>query len=129
MTDYPTLTLNDDRQIPQLGFGTYQIEEEEAPEAIKTALETGYWLVDTAAIYQNERGVGKGIGDWADIFLQTKIWNESQGYDRTLKAADKCLERLGRDHVEARDRERRRARGVLARDRREHGLPQLLECG
>ncbi|MDP4574609.1 aldo/keto reductase [Qipengyuania sp. G39] len=100
MTDYPTLTLNDDRQIPQLGFGTWQIEEDDAPEAVKTALETGYWLVDTAAIYQNERGVGKGIGDWADIFLQTKIWNESQGYDRTLKAADKCLDRLGRDHVD-----------------------------
>ena len=100
MTDYPLLTLNDDRQIPQLGFGTWQIEEENAPDAVKTALETGYWLIDTAAIYENERGVGKGIGEWSDIFLQTKIWNESQGYDRTLKAADKCLERLGRDHVD-----------------------------
>ena len=100
MTDYPTLTLNDDRQIPQLGFGTYKIDDADAPDAVKMALETGYWLVDTAAIYQNETGVGKGVGDWADIFLQTKIWNESQGYDRTLKAADKCLERLGRDHVD-----------------------------
>ena len=98
--DYPTLTLNDDRQIPQLGFGTWQIEEDDAPKAVSTALETGYWLIDTAAIYKNEKGVGEGIGDWADIFLQTKIWNESQGYDRTLKAADKCLERLGRDHVD-----------------------------
>jgi 2,5-diketo-D-gluconate reductase A len=100
MTDYPTLALNDGRQIPQLGFGTWQIEEEDAPEAVETALETGYWLVDTAAIYGNERGVGKGIGDRSDIFLQTKIWNESQGYDRTLKAADKCLERLGREQVD-----------------------------
>ena len=100
MTDYPTLTLNDDRQIPQLGFGTYKIEEDEAPQAVKIALDVGYWLVDTAAVYGNERGVGKGVGDWSDIFLQTKIWNESQGYDRTLKAADKCLERLGRDHVD-----------------------------
>ena len=100
MTDYPTLSLNDDRQIPQLGFGTYKIDEDDAPEAVKTALDVGYWLVDTAAIYQNERGVGKGVGDWSDIFLQTKIWNESQGYERTKKAADKCLERLGRDHVD-----------------------------
>ncbi|MDC0886576.1 aldo/keto reductase [Altererythrobacter sp.] len=100
MTDYPTLTMNDDRQIPQLGFGTYKIDDNEAPEAVRTAIDVGYWLIDTAAIYQNERGVGQGIGDWADIFLQTKIWNESQGYDRTLKAADKCLERLGRDHVD-----------------------------
>ena len=100
MTDYPTLSLNDDRQIPQLGFGTYKIDEDAAPEAVKTALDVGYWLVDTAAIYQNERGVGKGVGDWSDIFLQTKIWNESQGYERTKKAAGKCLERLGRDHVD-----------------------------
>ncbi|WP_370189502.1 aldo/keto reductase [Qipengyuania sp.] len=100
MTDYPTLALNDGCQIPQLGFGTWQIEEETAPAAVKTALETGYRLVDTAAIYGNERGVGEGIGERSDIFLQTKIWNESQGYDRTLKAADKCLARLGRDHVD-----------------------------
>lgn len=98
--NYPTLTLNDERQIPQLGFGTFKIAEEDAAKAVSTALDVGYWLVDTAAIYKNEKGVGEGIGDWSDIFLQTKIWNESQGYDRTLKAADKCLERLGRDHVD-----------------------------
>ncbi|MEN8859870.1 aldo/keto reductase [Qipengyuania flava] len=100
MTDYPTLTLNDGRQIPQLGFGTYKIDDADAPQAVKTALDVGYWLVDTAAIYGNEEGVGKGVGDWSDVFLQTKIWNDSQGYDRTLKAADKCLERLSRDHVD-----------------------------
>ncbi|ABC62488.1 aldo/keto reductase [Erythrobacter litoralis] len=100
MTDYPLLTLNDDRQIPQLGFGTWEIDPEDAAGAVKTALEAGYWLIDTAAVYGNEKEVGEGIGDWSDIFLQTKIWNESQGYDRTLKAADKCLSRLGRDHVD-----------------------------
>ena len=100
MTDYPSLDLNDGRQIPQLGFGTYKIAEDDAPEAVSTAIDVGYWLVDTAAVYENERGVGKGVGDWSDIFLQTKIWNDSQGYDRTLKAADKCLDRLGRDHVD-----------------------------
>ena len=100
MTDYPTLTMNDDRQIPQLGFGTYKIDDADAPEAVKTAIETGYWLIDTAAIYQNEEGVGKGVGEWSDIFLQTKIWNDSQGFDRTKKAFDKCLTRLGRDHVD-----------------------------
>ena len=100
MTDYPILTLNDERQIPQLGFGTYKIDEGDAPEIVKTALDVGYWLIDTAAIYENEKGVGKGIGDWSDIFLQTKIWNESQGYERTKKAAQKCLDRLGREHVD-----------------------------
>lgn len=100
MTDYPTLILNDDRHIPQLGFGTYKIDEADAPDAVKTAIETGYWLIDTAAVYENEAGVGKGIGEWSDIFLQTKIWNESQGFDRTKKAFDKCLARLGREHVD-----------------------------
>ena len=100
MTDYPTLNLNDGRQIPQLGFGTWQMEEDDAPEAVATAIDVGYWLIDTAAIYGNERGVGKGVGEWSDIFLQTKIWNDSQGYERTLAAADKCLGRLGRDHVD-----------------------------
>ncbi len=100
MTDCPTLTLNDGRDIPQLGFGTWQIENDKAAEAVRTALEVGYPLVDTAAIYQNERGVGEGLSDHAGTWLTTKIWNESQGYDRTLKAMDKCLDRLGRENVD-----------------------------
>ena len=100
MTDQPTLTLNDDRQIPQLGFGTYQMEGSDATEPVRMALDTGYWLIDTARIYDNEAGVGEGLGEWSDIFLQTKIWNDDQGYDRTLEAADESLARLGRDHVD-----------------------------
>ncbi|WP_120716173.1 aldo/keto reductase [Tsuneonella amylolytica] len=100
MTDQPVLELNDGRRIPQLGFGTYQIPDEDAPGIVQTALDVGYWLFDTAAVYRNEAGVGKGLGEWADVFVQTKIWNESQGYDRTLAAADKCLARLGREHVD-----------------------------
>ncbi len=99
-TNYPLLTLNDDRQMPQLGFGTWQIADENAESIVSTAIDAGYWLIDTAAIYKNEAGVGKGIGEWSDIFLQTKIWNESQGFDRTKKAFDKCLDRLDRDHVD-----------------------------
>ena len=98
--NYPTLPMNDDRQIPQLGFGTWEIDKADAEDAVSTAIDAGYWMIDTAAVYKNEEEVGKGIGTWSDIFLQTKIWNESQGYDRTLKAADKCLERLGREHVD-----------------------------
>ncbi|TMM48839.1 aldo/keto reductase [Qipengyuania marisflavi] len=100
MTDTPTLALNDGRQLPQLGFGTWQIDEDKAADAVRTAVEVGYPMVDTAAIYQNERGVGEGLRDAGGIFLQTKIWNESQGFDRTKKAADKCLERLGRESVD-----------------------------
>ncbi|MFB0610864.1 aldo/keto reductase [Aurantiacibacter poecillastricola] len=100
MTDYPTLTLNDDRQIPQLGFGTFKLENDAATRAVSTAIDVGYWLIDTAAVYENESGVGKGIGDWSDIFLQTKIWNDRQGHDETLKAFDESLKRLGREHVD-----------------------------
>ena len=100
MSEQPTLDLNDDRQIPQLGFGTYKIADGDAPEAVSSAIDVGYWLIDTAAIYENEKGVGKGIGEWSDIFLQTKIWNESQGYERTKKAFDNALGRLDREHVD-----------------------------
>jgi len=100
MTDYPTLTMNDDRKIPQLGFGTFKLDDDGATKAVKTAIDVGYWLIDTAAVYENESGVGKGIGDWSDIFLQTKIWNDRQGYDEALKAFDESLERLGREHVD-----------------------------
>ena len=100
MTDYPTLTLNDGRQIPQIGFGTWQLDSDTAARAVGDAIDIGYWLIDTAKIYRNEDGVGRGIGDWSDIFLQTKIWNDDQGYDEALAALDGSLERLGRDHVD-----------------------------
>lgn len=100
MPAQPTLKMNDERQIPQLGFGTWRITDEEAPEIVHQALDIGYWMVDTAAIYRNENGVGKGIGEWSDIFLQTKVWNDSQGYERAKKAFHKSLERLDRSFVD-----------------------------
>jgi 2,5-diketo-D-gluconate reductase A len=100
MTDTPTLKFNDGRAIPQLGFGTYQIDNDKAADAVRTALGVGYRLVDTAAIYGNEEGVGEGLHGHDDIWLTTKIWNESQGYDRAQRAMDKCLSRLGRDNVD-----------------------------
>lgn len=100
MTVTPTIALNDGRAMPRLGFGTWQIPDDTAADAVSTAIDVGYELVDTAAIYRNEPGVGKGIADHPDVWLTTKIWNESQGYDRTLRAMDKCLERLGRGSVD-----------------------------
>lgn len=98
--DNLTMTLNDDRQMPQLGFGTFKIQNDDATEIVHNALDVGYWLIDTAALYENEAGVGKSIGEWSDIFLTTKIWNESQGFDRSKKAFARCLNRLGRDYVD-----------------------------
>ena len=100
MTTYPTLPLNDGRQLPQLGFGTFQLEGDKATNAVKSALETGYWLIDTAAFYDNEKEVGAGIGQAGDIFLQTKLWNDRHGYDEARKATQESLDRLGRDQVD-----------------------------
>ncbi len=100
MTDQPTLTLNDGRTMPQLGFGTWQIDDDMAAEAVKTALDVGYRLVDTAAIYRNEEGVGAGLKGADAVFLTTKIWNDDQGFESAKQAAQRSLDKLGRDHVD-----------------------------
>lgn len=98
------IKLNDGNSIPQLGFGVWQISDDEAVASVLTALETGYRHIDTAAIYKNERGVGQAIRESGiardDIFLTTKVWNDDQGYDATLQAFDASLERLGTDYVD-----------------------------
>lgn len=98
------LTLNDGRALPQVGLGVWRTPADAAAAVVRTALEAGYRAVDTAAIYGNEAGVGEGIRASGlprdQVFVTTKLWNESQGYDRALRAFDKSLERLGLDHVD-----------------------------
>ncbi|MDO4253528.1 MAG: aldo/keto reductase [Kocuria sp.] len=102
MTASPLITMNDEHTIPQLGFGTWQVEPDIAQASVITALETGYRHIDTAAIYGNEEGVGRAIAESGlareDIFLTTKLWNTDQ--DRALEAFDESLERLGTDYVD-----------------------------
>lgn len=104
MTNTPTVTLNDEHTIAQLGFGTWQVEPDVAQAAVATALETGYRHIDTAAIYGNEEGVGRAIAESglerSEIFLTTKLWNDDQGYDSALRAFDQSLDRLGTDYVD-----------------------------
>lgn len=100
MTQQPTLALNDGRKAPQLGLGVWQVPDDEAATIVATAVEAGYRSVDTAAIYDNEAGVGAGLAASPDVFLTTKLWNDSQGFDRALRAFDKSLQRLGRDSVD-----------------------------
>jgi 2,5-diketo-D-gluconate reductase A len=104
MSNQTYITLNDGNKIPQVGLGVWQTPNETAKPAVKAALDAGYRHVDTAAIYGNEEGVGEGIRASgvarSDIFLTTKIWNDAQGYDTTLKAADESLKRLGTDYVD-----------------------------
>lgn len=98
------ITLNDGARIPQLGFGVWQVPDDQAYTSVRTALEVGYRHVDTAAAYENEAGVGRAIRDSGvareDVFLTTKLWNADHGYDAALRAFDLSLERLGTDYVD-----------------------------
>ncbi|WP_314612799.1 aldo/keto reductase [Streptomyces stackebrandtii] len=90
--------------MPQLGFGVWQVPDDEAATAVSTALEAGYRSIDTAAIYQNERGTGQAVAASGipreELFVTTKLWNSEQGYDATMRAFDASLEKLGLDHVD-----------------------------
>ncbi|MGH6761903.1 MAG: aldo/keto reductase [Phyllobacterium sp.] len=100
----PSINLNDGQQIPQLGFGVWQVGNAEATDAVTEALKVGYRHIDTAAIYGNEEGVGIALQQSGvareDIYLTTKLWNAEQGYESTLKAFDASLKRLGTDYVD-----------------------------
>ncbi|URN14449.1 aldo/keto reductase [Streptomyces radiopugnans] len=90
--------------MPQLGFGVWQVPDEEAAATVGHALASGYRSIDTAAIYQNEKGTGKAIAESGlpreELFVTTKVWNNDQGRDATLRAFDASLERLGLDYVD-----------------------------
>ncbi|MFE6228384.1 MULTISPECIES: aldo/keto reductase [unclassified Streptomyces] len=90
--------------MPQLGFGVWQVPDDEAEKAVATALEAGYRSIDTAAIYENERGTGKAVAASGiareELFVTTKLWNSEQGHDSALRAFDASLERLGLDYVD-----------------------------
>jgi 2,5-diketo-D-gluconate reductase A len=103
----PSLTLNNGVDMPQLGFGVWQVPDDEAARAVGTALEAGYRSIDTAAVYGNEEGTGKAIGASGiardELFVTTKLWNSKQEpwtRDRVLRAFDKSLSRLALDHVD-----------------------------
>jgi 2,5-diketo-D-gluconate reductase A len=103
-TQAPVLTLHDGVEMPQLGFGVFQIPPEETQERVEEALAVGYRHVDTAAAYRNEAGVGAAIAAAGvpreDVFVTTKLWNSEQGYDSTLRAFEQSLERLGTGRVD-----------------------------
>lgn len=104
MTAQTSITLNDGRSIPQLGLGVWQASNEQAAAAVRAALQAGYRHVDTAAIYDNEAGVGDGIASAGvkreEVFVTTKLWNDAQGGDSALKAFDQSLKRLKLEYVD-----------------------------
>ncbi|MBB4984573.1 diketogulonate reductase-like aldo/keto reductase [Streptomyces sp. SFB5A] len=100
----PPVILNNGVHMPQLGFGVWQVPDDEATAAVTTALEAGYRSIDTAAIYGNERGTGRAVADSGiareELFVTTKLWNSEQGHDSTLRAFDESLDKLGLDYVD-----------------------------
>ncbi|WP_327294283.1 MULTISPECIES: aldo/keto reductase [unclassified Streptomyces] len=104
MSKVPFITLNNGSRMPQLGFGVWQVADDEATKAVGTALEAGYRSIDTAAIYGNEEGTGKALAASGiardELFVTTKLWNSEQGYDSTLRAFDTSLSKLGLDYVD-----------------------------
>ncbi|MFE7463018.1 aldo/keto reductase [Streptomyces sp. NPDC057499] len=103
-SNVPTVKLNNGVEIPQLGFGVFQVPDEETTTAVASALQAGYRSIDTAAIYGNEAGVGRALAESGiprqDLFITTKLWNTDQGHDATLRAFDASLAKLGLDHVD-----------------------------
>lgn len=100
-----TVLLHNGVKMPYFGLGVYKVEEgNEVIESVKTALEVGYRAIDTAALYENEEGVGKAIKASGiprkEIFVTTKVWNTDHGYEKTLKAFDKSISKLGLDYVD-----------------------------
>ncbi|WP_051820171.1 aldo/keto reductase [Streptomyces sp. NRRL S-920] len=100
----PPIILNNGVEMPQLGFGVWQVPDDEAQGAVTTALEAGYRSIDTAAIYGNEQGTGKAIAASGvpreELFVTTKLWNTDQGHDSALRAFDASLDKLGLDYVD-----------------------------
>ena len=87
--------------IPVLGFGTYKMDDEVAAQAVQEAIRQGYRHIDTASYYKNEKGVGQGIAQCGlprdQIFLTSKMWNDEQGYEQTLEAFERSIQKLGVD--------------------------------
>ena len=100
----PPVTLNNGVRIPQLGLGTARLDNEETRRIVREALGLGYRLIDTAASYGNEAGVGRGIVDSGldrgEVFVTTKLRGAEQGYESTLKALDTSLDRLALSYVD-----------------------------
>ena len=100
-----TICLNNDVSMPQLGFGVFQIiDEEVCRQSVLNALKTGYRLIDTAACYGNERAVGAAVRDSGiareEIFLTSKVWIQDEGYEKKKKSFEKTLENLGTDYLD-----------------------------
>ncbi|MBG9543479.1 glyoxal reductase [Cytobacillus firmus] len=100
-----TLTLNNGVEMPQFGLGVYKVDKGlQIENTVKDAINIGYRLIDTAAFYENEEGVGKAIKESGvpreELFITTKVWNTDQGYDQTLNAFNNSLKKMELDYID-----------------------------
>jgi diketogulonate reductase-like aldo/keto reductase len=100
-----TTTLHNGVKMPWFGLGVFKVKEgSEVIESVRAALKHGYRAIDTAAVYQNEEGVGKAIKESGvpreEIFITSKVWNSDQGYESTLQAYETSLKKLGLDYLD-----------------------------
>lgn len=104
MTNIPSITLNNQLSMPQIGFGVFQVPNEETQEAVALALAAGYRSIDTAAIYGNEEGVGKALAAAGiprdELFITSKLWIADMGASSTKTAFDSTLAKLGLDYLD-----------------------------
>ncbi|WP_310725868.1 aldo/keto reductase [Streptomyces sp. N2A] len=104
MSKVPSITLNNGTAMPQLGYGVWQVEDDQAFTAVGQALAAGYRSIDTAAAYGNEEGTGKALAASGipreELFVTTKLWNSDHGYDAALRAFDASLTKLGLEYVD-----------------------------
>jgi len=98
------VNLNNGVKMPQLGLGVWRVTPEDATNSVLHAIKSGYRSIDTAAVYQNEEGVGKALKECGvpreQLFITTKVWNSDQGYEETLAAFDVSLQKLGLDYID-----------------------------
>ena len=99
-----TIKINETIEIPALGFGVFQIPQEQTKDAVVNAIQAGYRHIDTAQSYMNETEVGEGIKasgiDRSELFVTTKVWIENVNYEDTLKSIERSLERLQLDYID-----------------------------
>jgi len=98
------ITLNNGVEMPQLGYGVFQVSPEECERCVSDAISVGYRSIDTAQIYQNEEGVGNAVKksgiDRKEFFLTTKIWSSNFGYEKAKLSIGKSLEKLQTDYID-----------------------------
>jgi 2,5-diketo-D-gluconate reductase A len=104
MSNVPDIKLNDGTTIPQIGYGVWQVPDDEVARTANVAIAAGYRSIDTAAIYGNEAGTGAAVlateVPRSELFVTTKLWNTEQGYDETRRAFDASLATLKLDYVD-----------------------------